>query len=80
MESFQIYNEALAADLGMLQYCLVCLNGRFNFLPFEERIQETITEEKREGSESQKEVALNFGELNTKVCGLEFDLEIQQTR
>ena len=62
--------------MAMLQYAVVCLNGRFNFLPYEERIQETITEEKRVGSEKQRELKLNFGELKTKMCGLDFNLEI----
>ena len=76
MESFQIYYEARAASMSMLQYTVVCLNGRFNFLPFEERIQDIIMEEKLVSVETQEEIVLNFGGLKTQVCGLVFDLEI----
>ena len=37
--------------MGMLQYTVVCLNGRFNFLPYEELIMDIIMEEERVGSE-----------------------------
>ena len=45
MEFFQIYNESKAADIGLLQYALICLNGRFDWLPYEEVIQNAIFEE-----------------------------------
>ena len=47
MESFQICHEAKAARLGVLQYGVVCLNGRFDWLPYEELIQSVIMEEDR---------------------------------
>ena len=76
MESFQIYNEAKAVGIPVLQYSLVSLNGRFDFLPYEEIILETITEEPRVGTEKQRIVVLNYGELSTQICGMDFNLEI----
>ena len=80
MESFQIYHEAKAAGLGLLQYVVICLNGRFDWLPYEEVIQSIIMEDDLGLNEQKREVVLNFGKLNTKVCGMEFDLEIKQTQ
>ena len=47
MESFQICLEARAADMKLLPYAVVCLNGRFDWLPYEEVIQNTIIKDKR---------------------------------
>ena len=58
---------------------MVCFNGRFDWLPYEEDIQNAIVEDERVQSEKQRELVLNFEELNTRVCGMEFDLEIKQT-
>ena len=80
MELFQIYHEAAAADLGVLQYGVVCLNGRFDWLPYEEVIQSAIMEQERGQNEPQRDLELNFGQLNTRVCGMEFGLEIKQTQ
>ena len=38
METFQIYNEAKAANMKIVPYAIVCLNGRFDWLPHEEFI------------------------------------------
>ena len=45
MEMFQVYYEARAAAVPILQYFVVCLNGRFDWLPYEDVIQEAIMED-----------------------------------
>jgi hypothetical protein len=42
IEMFMIYTESKAAKLSIKNYIVICMNGRFDWLPFENILNEAL--------------------------------------
>ena len=69
LEFGYLYLEAKASKTSFINYCIVCFNGRFTWVPYNEYILSD------EVTQSDKIVVIDFERLKSKVLCLEMSLE-----
>ena len=65
IETFLVYIESRAAKTSKKNYIIVCMNGRFDWLPYENILRETILNEDGEHDQS---MALDYGNISHTIC------------
>ena len=73
LEFFYLYIEAQAAKTSFINYCIVCFNGRFNWIPYNDYLASVEVET------AAKQVVLDYGNVSTRILCFETNLEFHFT-
>ena len=65
IEVFLTYTESKAAKTSMKNYGIVCMNGRFDWLPYENILKEALH---NEDGEYRPMMTLDYGNISYTLC------------
>ena len=71
LEGVSLGLEAQASKMSFVNYCMVCLNGRFGWVPY----NEFLVKKSQEATQLSEKIQLDFQKIKSKLLCMEIEVE-----
>lgn len=71
LEAVFLALEAQASKMSFVNYCMVCLNGRFGWVPY----NEFLVKKSQEASQGNEKIELDYEKIKSKFLCMQIDVE-----
>jgi hypothetical protein len=65
--------EADVSKTSMINYCIICINGRYGWIPYQEYLTVQSTKEVTD----EKRIDLNYGDVSSKIFGTNISISVE---